>query len=387
MTVTLTKPETTRTATTRTADLLAAAKDVNKPIGRVVAPVLAGVRISSGNGMLHLSRYNYEIAITKNVPASVGEGDIGPVLVSSASLASALALLDQSTHLAVGIERDKFVITQGAKRVELALMPIEDFPDLPPSVGGVRLPLLDDNFLTTGAALKTLANAITPFAGKDDMLPVLTGAWLQLDGDTLTAATTDRFRLGVYTTPVKSSSDNVVTSIVPQIGDIASVLAADEEVRVSFAGSTNETKFAHFVSFSTTINIRTFDGEFPKVLSLFPTDFTTTASFEPLAFLKSVKFTASGLQRNQALRVVVDQDIALEAEGDDITLTDKVRAITTGDPLVTGFNPTLLTSAVKVFGKGHDVTMSSTSGTKPSVFTSDAIPTLRVLLMPRRLLS
>ena len=52
----------------------------------------------------------------------------------------------------------------------------------------------------------------------------------------------------------------------------------------------------------------------------------------------------------------------------------------------TGFNPKFLAEAVKTAAVA-DVVMSSTLLTKPSVFECESVPNLRVLLMPRRLVS
>lgn len=49
----------------------------------------------------------------------------------------------------------------------------------------------------TARDLRDLLEPVLPFAGKDDMLPVLAGVMIQADGHTVTATTTDRFRLAI----------------------------------------------------------------------------------------------------------------------------------------------------------------------------------------------
>ena len=81
-----------------------------------------------------------------------------------------------------------------------------------------------------------------------------------------------------------------------------------------------------------------------------------------------------------------DGRVVLAANSDDqAAFSDEVKATTTGPATQSGYNPTLLTSVVKVYGKGHDVRLEQQTAAKPATFTSDAEPNLRVLLMPRRL--
>ena len=68
-------------------------------------------------------------------------------------------------------------------------MPVEDYPALPemPEVAGTV-----DGDLFAAA----VSQAVTA-AGRDDMLPVLTGVKLEIDGSTLSLLATDRFRLSL----------------------------------------------------------------------------------------------------------------------------------------------------------------------------------------------
>ncbi len=66
-------------------------------------------------------------------------------------------------------------------------MPVEDYPTLPtmPAATGT---VHSEQFA------HAVAQAVTA-AGRDDMLPVLTGVRIEIDGSTITLLATDRFRL------------------------------------------------------------------------------------------------------------------------------------------------------------------------------------------------
>ena len=121
-----------------------------------------------------------------------------------------------------------------------------------------------------------VAQAVTA-AGRDDMLPVLTGVRLEIDGSTISLLATDRFRLShreLAWSP--HTPDESVAALVPArvLGDTAKSLTAGTDVTIALAhGGAGEGiigfegQAAGGVRRTTT---RLLDGEFPKVRSLFP---------------------------------------------------------------------------------------------------------------------
>ncbi len=100
-------------------------------------------------------------------------------------------------------------------------MPVEDYPALPemPEVAGT----VDGDLFATA-----VGQAVTA-AGRDDMLPVLTGVKVEIDGSTLSLLATDRFRLSLRElewSPVQS--DLSVSALVPArvLSDTAKSLTA-----------------------------------------------------------------------------------------------------------------------------------------------------------------
>lgn len=362
----------TSTVETTTVDLLAAVKDVNRATGKT-HPLLAYLRVRTVDGFLEVSAYNYETSIVKRLPVS---GVVESVYVVGAALAIVLARLDKGL-VTVSVEGNKLVLCQGSKRVQLPTLDEPgDYPEVPAIPEGHHLSV-------SGANLALIAEKMVPFAGKDDMLPALTAVSLTLAGDTLTAMTTDRFRAAIMPVTIVSNTEDELEALVIGMTDVGAVFGSAERVDVHI-----DRTHIYLSSESSDMTLRLYEGSFPRLSGLFPTDVATSVTFEPLAFLKSIKFASAACARNTALALRTD-DTGVTLTGDtdgEATMTDVVPATLTGEGIETGFNPDFLTSAVKVFGKGS-VTMGSTTGVKPSVFTSESVPNLRVLLMPRRLLS
>jgi DNA polymerase-3 subunit beta len=83
----------------------------------------------------------------------------------------------------------KVEVTCGSARFTLPTLPVEEYPalpDLPAAAGQVDR-----------AAFAAAVEQVALAAGRDDTLPVLTGVRIELSGETMTLAATDRYRLAV----------------------------------------------------------------------------------------------------------------------------------------------------------------------------------------------
>jgi DNA polymerase III subunit beta len=367
--------EPTTTITAPTATLVAAVKDALRAVPRRAhTPIMSALRVHAEAGRIHVAGFDYELSVTRIVN---GVGEMPAVLVPGIPLRDALARLDQKRDVQIEVTETSVILTQGTRKVTLkTVFEVAEYPLIPVIDGPI--------FETTGTTLSTLSGSLNPFVGKDDGLPVLTAVNLRLEGNTLHGEATDRFRAAHIHRPVAGLVETF-EGLVLNLPAIAAVMASSVAITVHHDASLGILAFA---SEEAVVTQRLLDGQFPKLLRLFPTDPTTVTTFEPVGFLSAVKFVEAGCERNTALALTVRQgEVRMESTGEDASHADTVPAAVVGDDLDTGFNPAFLTDAVKVFGKGHDVLMSSTVGTKPSMFESESIPNLRVLLMPRRLVS
>ena len=104
-------------------------------------------------------------------------------------------------------------------------MPVEDYPTLPqmPEARGT---------VPSGLFANAVAQAVTA-AGRDDMLPVLTGVRLELDGDSIAMLATDRFRLSQRELTWSPGAPDIdAAALVPAkvLADTAKALAGGTEI-------------------------------------------------------------------------------------------------------------------------------------------------------------
>ncbi len=358
---------------------------------RPSAPVLAGLLIEAGDAGLMLSTFDYETSARATLSAEVS--DEGKALVSGRLLSDICRSLP-AKPVDVTIDGTRVSLTCGSARFSLQTMPVEDYPSLPemPEATGT---------VSSEAFAHAVAQAVTA-AGRDDMLPVLTGVRIEIEGDTIALLATDRFRLAhreLTWTP--GTPDASLAALVPAkvLGDTAKALTVGPEVTIALSTSSNGDGLIGFegtghggVRRTTT---RLLDGDFPKVRSLFPSEKLTVAKIVKQDLVDSLKRVSLVAERNTAVQLKFGEGtLTLDAgSGDEAQASESVAAEIDGEDLVTGFNPAFLLDGLGAIDQ-ETVELAFTQPSKPVVISGVPDPSaeeepglFRYLLMPRRLLS
>ncbi len=361
---------------------------------RPSVPVLAGLLIEAGDidgtEGLRLSTFDYETSARAVLNAHVsGEGR---ALVSGRLLADICRSLPNKP-VEFTIEGAKVSLTCGSARFSLQTLPVDDYPSLPamPTASGT----VDADLFA-----HAVAQAVTA-AGRDDMLPVLTGVRIEIDGSSIALLATDRFRLAhreLTWNPM--TPDVTAAALVPAkvLADTAKSLASGSQISIALSAGGSGEGIIGFegqagggVRRTTT---RLLDGEFPKVRSLFPAEHVTVARVDKAALVESVKRVALVAERNTAVQLAfADGSLTLDAgSGDEAQATELIEASITGADITTGFNPQYLLDGITAL-ESPVVELAFTQASKPVVLSGadsidgDADSDFRYLLMPRRLLS
>lgn len=355
---------------------------------RPSAPVLAGLLIETSETGLILSTFDYETSARAEVAAEVS--DEGSALVSGRLLADICKSLP-AKPIEVTLEGAKVSLTCGSARFSLQTMPVEDYPSLP------QMPEATGTVPSTNFA-HAVAQAVTA-AGRDDMLPVLTGVRIEIEGDTISLLATDRFRLAHRELAWHPGTpDASLAALVPAkvLAETAKSLTDGNEVTIALSTTGTGDGLIGFEGKGTggvrRTTTRLLDGEFPKVRSLFPSEKLTTATIDKESLISSLKRVSLVAERNTAVQLKFsDGNLTLDAgSGEDAQATESVEATISGEDLVTGFNPQFLLDGLGAVDAGT-VELAFTQASKPVVISGlgdDADTDMfRYLLMPRRLLS
>ncbi len=357
---------------------------------RPSVPVLAGIRLQADDA-LNVSSFDYEVSAEVSLPVTTAEP--GTVLVSGRLLAEITRSLPDRP-VEVGTDGSKVVLSCGSATFTLLTMPVEDYPSLPqmpPSTGSVG----SDIF---AAAVTQVAIA----AGRDDTLPVLTGVRVEIDGETITLAATDRYRLAVRELRWNPQQPDIsATALVPAktLADTARSLTSGAEVSIALGlpgqadvGTAAGEGMIGFEGGGRRTTTRLLDGEFPKFRSLLPDQVNTVAELQTAAFIESVKRVSLVAERSTPVRLAFSAgQLVLEAgTGDEAQAVEAIEASLDGDDIQIAFNPQYLLDGLAAIDS-DTARISFTVPTKPAVITGKPAgdepgqPDYRYLLMPIRL--
>jgi DNA polymerase-3 subunit beta len=352
---------------------------------RPAVPVLAGIRMQAGENLV-LSSFDYDISAQATVPVST-EAE-GSALVSGRLLAEiSRSLPAKPVHITA--EEGRAVLTCGSATFTLLTMPEDEYPalpEMPPAAG-----------LIGSDAFATAVSQSATAAGRDDTLPALTGVRIEIDGDTLTLVSTDRYRLAVRELKWNPSRPDLSAAVlVPAkaLADTARTLTNGAEVAIALAlpgeeGAAGDGMIG-FEGAGRRTTTRLLGGEFPRYQALLPSAVNAAAQLSTGLLAESVKRVALVAERNTAVRLAFSSgQLMLEAgTGDEAQAEEVIEAEFEGDDLAIAFNPTYLLDGLAALDS-DTVRISFTEAGKPALFTGkpgpDGSPEFRYLLMPIRL--
>jgi DNA polymerase-3 subunit beta len=344
-------------------------------------PMLAGLLVEVADDGVTLSSFDYEVSGRVFVPADVDEP--GRVLVSGRLLADITRSLPAQSVL-LSADGSRVEVRCGRSTFTLPTLPVEDYPALPemPSSSGSA----------TGSSFAEAVAQVAIAAGRDDTLPTLTGIRLEIAGDEITLAATDRYRLAVREmswSPEHSGLDTAALVPARTLAETAKSLAGCDKVLISLAGPGEG--LMGFEGDGRRTTTRLLDGEFPKYRALLPSESATVAVVDTSALSEAVKRVSLVAERNTPVRLAFSGDEVLlrAGAGDEAQATEAVECAVDGESVEIAFNPTYLLDGLGAVGAAS-TRLSFTSATRPAVLTADAgdpaeAPSYRYLLMPVRL--
>jgi DNA polymerase III subunit beta len=340
---------------------------------RPAVPVLSGVLLTGSDEGLTISGFDYEVSAEAQVAAEIASP--GSVLVSGRLLSDITrALPDKPVDFYV--DGNRVSLTCGSARFSLPTMGVEDYP---------TLPVLPEETGTLPADV--FAEAISQVAiaaGRDDTLPMLTGIRVEISGDTVVLAATDRFRLAVRELTWSALASDVEAAVlVPAktLSEAAKTGSDGADVRLSLGSGSGVGKegllgISGNGKRSTT---RLLDAEFPKFRQLLPAEHTSVATINVAELTEAIKLVALVADRGAQVRMEFgDGMLRLSAGADDVGRAEEDLPVDfAGEPLTIAFNPTYLTDGLASV-HSERVSFGFTTPGKPALlrpaFDGDEVP-------------
>ncbi|MCK5891684.1 MAG: DNA polymerase III subunit beta [Aeromicrobium sp.] len=355
---------------------------------RPSVPVLAGLLIEAGTDGLTLSGFDYETSTRATLPAEVSAD--GRALVSGRLLSEIVKSLP-GKPVDVELEGTKVRVECGSARFSLQTMPVEEYPRLPqmPTATGT---VKADTFVT---AVQQAGAA----AGRDEMLPLLTGVRLELEGSTISLMATDRFRASLRDLEwFPEASDLSARALVPArvLGETARSFSGGSDITIAVSSGESGDGLIGFEGTvgngSRRTTTRLLEGDFPRVRQLFAATPETVAYVSTQALVDAVKRVALVAERNTPVRLSFSEGtLLLEAgTGDEAQASESIEATVNGGDISIGFNPSYLLEGLGVMSDPV-VHLAFTQHTKPAAISgvgeigAEPDGAFRYLIMPVRL--
>ncbi len=301
---------------------------------RSTLPVLANVLLKTEDGGLKLTATNLEIGITYWVPGKIDQD--GATTVPARLLTDLVNSLPSSERVDLEVQAgDTLHIRCGRFETHVKGIDADEFPAIP--TAGERP--------TTRIAQSLLKTALgeTAFAAAtDEARPILTGVLARFEGDQVTLAAADNYRIAVKTIPVLDPVEET-SIVVParSLHELSRILAdSDDPVDVVLSPSRNQILF-HLEGVD--LVSRLIDGQFPNYRQVLPTSHTTKATVERNDLLKAVRLAsliASSSANIVKLHVGADTETGLtvSAAADIGDNQGQVEAKVEGDGTTIAFN-------------------------------------------------
>lgn len=356
-------------------------------VGRAVStrstlPVLANILLATDEGKLKLSATNLEIVITCWIQARIS--DEGAITVPARTFNDLISALPQEpVELELAEETQTLRVTCARTTANVKGIDAQEFPIVPTPDGDNRIRLEAGTF-------KEMIHQVTFAAATDDTRPTLTGIYTHFEGDTISMAATDGFRLSRRTAQFPGYMERPRTVIVPAraLSELARIMTEDtEELFVTIPEGRNQIIFELD---SAVLVSQLIEGNFPDFQAVIPKGHKTRTVLNTAAFLKACK-TADIFAReaSHTARVVIEpgDDAGQGYATISATSTEtgsnvaQVDAEVEGAKVELNFNVKYLTDVLSVVNTPQ-VALETNSSTEPGVVKSVGEDDFLHIIMP-----
>ncbi len=300
---------------------------------RTTMPILSNVLLATDHGQLKLAATNLELSVVHWVGSRV-ETD-GAITIPARNF---IDLMNSLPPDQVGLEMDAQTLSLdlrcGTVKATFRGISAEEFPLVPEANEG------DGVAVEAGELRQGLEQAIFA-ASTDESHPVLTGVLVEFEGQMLTLAAADGFRLSVRHVPMVHPVPHPFSVIIPAraLSELMRILGGQEEpVEISTTPTHNQILFRMK---DTVLNSQLIDGNFPDIRRIIPAAHRTRVILGREEWLQACKRAAifardvANIVRLQIAPGEMTVSAASTEAGEGSTL---LAANVAGDPLEIAFN-------------------------------------------------
>jgi len=234
---------------------------------RTTMPILSNLLMVTDHGQLKLAATNLELSVVHWVGARV-ETD-GALTVPARNFIDLInSLPPEQVDLELDEESLSLALTCGSVKASFRGIAADEFPVVPEPEEG-------NGFAVEANDLRIGLGHVTFAASTDESHPVLTGVLAEFEGDTLTLAAADGFRLSMRKIPLIHPVPQAFSVIIPAraLSELQRIMGGQQDpVTISTTHPHNQILFRLS---DTVLNSQLIDGNFPDVRRIIPASYST----------------------------------------------------------------------------------------------------------------
>jgi len=340
-------------------------------VGRAVAtrstlPVLSNVMLSTDNGRLKLSATDLEIGINCWIGAKVEED--GATTVPARSFIDLInSLPSERIDMELVVRTQTLNLKCARYEANLKGIDAQEFPLIPSAEEG------EGQITLEPTAFRRMIEQVVLAAATDESRPILTGVLAKFEGNRLTLAAADGFRLSVRTAELPAEVEPA-SVIIPAraLAELARIGTDEEDITLVITPTRNQVLF-HAPNVDLVSQL--IEGNFPDYQQIIPKSSSTRTVLNTNSFLRACK-TANIFARDAAniarLQIVPGGELApghvtiaaTSAElGDNV---GEIDASIEGDAVEIAFNVKYLIDVLSVMDSAQ-VVLETTTSSSPGV--------------------
>jgi DNA polymerase III subunit beta len=236
---------------------------------RPTMPVLGNILLETEDARLKLAAINMSLGmgITCWIGAKVETG--GAITLPAKTFSDLVNNLSpERVDLSLDAATQTVNLKCGGTKSNIKGIDSDEFP--PVSQGG------EGDVVIEGRVLKEMINQTVFAAAAEDNRPILTGLYLRLEGDTMTLASADGYRLAVRTTKLEQSFAEMREMVVPSkaMAEVARIISdEDSEVLITLPDDRDLILF-HLKNVD--VSSQLLEGKFPDFAAIIPNNYSTS---------------------------------------------------------------------------------------------------------------
>jgi DNA polymerase-3 subunit beta len=332
---------------------------------RAVMPITNNVLIATEGSRLRLSATNLEIAISCWIPATIEKE--GTVTIPARLVTDFVNSLPSGRIDMALSPRSKSVELRCARHeAHISGLDPADFPAIPKITDGMNVKMKPGD-------LRLAINQVVFAAASEESRPVLTGVHAEFEGEQLTLAAADGFRLAVRKVPLAKNVDTKIAIIIParSLNELNRLISEQEEPLELIVNSQKSQVMFRLRNVEMVSQL--IQGTFPNYSQLIPKSHSTRAVIKLSEFLRATKSASifardgSGIVRLQIMPRDGKGKIAISARAEEIgDNVGEVDAAVEGEEAKIAFNSKYLMDVLGVIAK-DEVALETTTSSSPGV--------------------